>query len=223
MSDQPSRYQDFVIRDGRLIGKFEEMYRACNDPWSQSVLEEHLDTRRAIAVLWVRRAIEELGTRRVLEVGSGLGHLSARIAETGAAVVGTDISSTAVARARDRYPAIPFHVTSGLTDELLASTQPDIIVLSEVSWYVLDELAGWRNRMLNYASERNRPTLFIHLLTTYPKGVQRHGKEFFTDHASIDAWWNLPLLETGFVMAPSTTDPSAQGTYFVARLPASGE
>lgn len=31
------RYQDYVIRDGRLVGEFEEMYRDFDDPWGQSV------------------------------------------------------------------------------------------------------------------------------------------------------------------------------------------
>ncbi len=31
-----SSCHDFVIKDGRFIGKFEEMYSKCNDPWKQS-------------------------------------------------------------------------------------------------------------------------------------------------------------------------------------------
>ena len=27
------KYQDFVIKDGRFIGKFEEMYKKFPDPW----------------------------------------------------------------------------------------------------------------------------------------------------------------------------------------------
>ena len=30
------RYQDYVIKDGKFIGKFEEMYQKFDDPWHQS-------------------------------------------------------------------------------------------------------------------------------------------------------------------------------------------
>ena len=41
MNENPSRstdYHDYVIKDGRFIGAFEEMYRNCPDPWHQ---DEH--------------------------------------------------------------------------------------------------------------------------------------------------------------------------------------
>ena len=33
------RYQDYVIKDGKFIGKFEEMYQKFEDPWHQMELE----------------------------------------------------------------------------------------------------------------------------------------------------------------------------------------
>lgn len=30
------RYQDYVIRDGKFVGKFEEMYQKFDDPWHQN-------------------------------------------------------------------------------------------------------------------------------------------------------------------------------------------
>ncbi len=29
------RYQDYVIKDGKFIGRFEEMYQKFEDPWNQ--------------------------------------------------------------------------------------------------------------------------------------------------------------------------------------------
>jgi hypothetical protein len=34
-------YQDFVIKDGKLVGKFDEMYSLFDDPWEQSIREEY--------------------------------------------------------------------------------------------------------------------------------------------------------------------------------------
>ena len=33
------RYQDYVIKDGKFIVKFEEMYQKFEDPWHQMELE----------------------------------------------------------------------------------------------------------------------------------------------------------------------------------------
>ena len=35
-----SRYQDYVIKDGNLVGEFEQMYLDFSDPWEQSVREQ---------------------------------------------------------------------------------------------------------------------------------------------------------------------------------------
>ena len=31
------RYQDYVIKDGQLVGDFENMYKEVDDPWEQTV------------------------------------------------------------------------------------------------------------------------------------------------------------------------------------------
>ena len=36
-----NRYQDYVIKDGKLIGEFETMYKDYEDPWEQSTREEY--------------------------------------------------------------------------------------------------------------------------------------------------------------------------------------
>lgn len=33
---EPQKYQDYVIKDGRFVGRFDEMYRHFDDPWHQS-------------------------------------------------------------------------------------------------------------------------------------------------------------------------------------------
>ena len=45
---------------------------------------------------------------RVLDLGCGTGHLTAEIADTGAAVVGVDRAAEMVGRARREYPSLPF-------------------------------------------------------------------------------------------------------------------
>lgn len=45
---------------------------------------------------------------RILDLGCGTGHLSARIAESGAEVVGVDVSGEMIAQARETYPDCEF-------------------------------------------------------------------------------------------------------------------
>jgi SAM-dependent methyltransferase len=50
---------------------------------------------------------------RVLDLGCGTGHLTAKIAESGAVVVGIDSSPAMVAQARQNYPQLKFQLASG--------------------------------------------------------------------------------------------------------------
>ena len=50
---------------------------------------------------------------RILDLGCGTGQLTAKIAASGASVVGLDSASTAIAQARNNYPEIEFQVADG--------------------------------------------------------------------------------------------------------------
>jgi len=55
---------------------------------------------------------------RILDVGCGTGHLTAKIGEAGAIVVGVDCSPEMIAQARERYPALRFEVMDARQLEL---------------------------------------------------------------------------------------------------------
>lgn len=52
---------------------------------------------------------------RILDVGCGTGHLTARIANYGAQTVGVDHAATMIEQARSNYPALDFRVANGET------------------------------------------------------------------------------------------------------------
>lgn len=76
------RYQDYVIKDGRLVGEFEQMYRDWDDPWHQSSLEEFASDR-AFMLSLLQNLHQCFGRRRALEIGCGLGHFANRIFQSG--------------------------------------------------------------------------------------------------------------------------------------------
>jgi SAM-dependent methyltransferase len=159
------RYQDYVIRDGQFVGKFEEMYRDHADPWHQSEPAYMANSySRWMTILTMRH----LGVRSVLEVGCGFGHYTAMIhRETGADVTGIDIAPTAIAKAQAAYPQLRFAV--GSVPSALEVPPVDAVLFAEVTWYLLEQLEAVVDALRTHWSGK----LFLHNLVFY-KGQQRY-------------------------------------------------
>src|SRR5207247_9822698 len=70
-----SDYHDFVIKEGRFIGEFEQMYEQVADPWHcVAEVGAFKNVLLLAAVTQVRAEV-----RRALDVGCGLGGLTARL------------------------------------------------------------------------------------------------------------------------------------------------
>src|SRR5262245_45689912 len=123
-----SSTSDYVFRDGEFLGDFEGLYRAVDDPWSQSAHEHVEASRRLLAVAWCERLRAEVPGRppRVLELGCGLGHMTARLHALGFDVVGVDAASAAVERARRLHPESTFVERRFEDERLLDDLDPDI-------------------------------------------------------------------------------------------------
>ena len=102
-------YHEYVIKDGELIGEFDQMYRKSgNIPWHQDEQENWLDIRLAIELL------KEYGHfRQISDFGSGYGYFLKHIAQycgTDKSVLyGYDVSKTACAKGSSIFPDIVFH------------------------------------------------------------------------------------------------------------------
>ena len=117
MEDSLEEYQDYVIKNGEFIGKFEEMYQKFDDPWHQ--LEEVYNSYSRISTIL---SLRKLGATSVLEMGCGLGaftnYMSSALPEV--SITGVDISRTAIERARKSYPKLQFMVGDlGKIDDLI--------------------------------------------------------------------------------------------------------
>ena len=136
------RYQDYVIKDGKFIGKFEEMYQEHENPWHQIELTETLYSK-AVTVNTIKR----FKLRNILEIGCGLGCFTNRLSREcpEAVITGMDISETAIAKAKIKWPNLPFFVGNLQDIDSILETREkhepiDGILFSEILWYVLDNL-----------------------------------------------------------------------------------
>ena len=74
-------YQDYVIKDGALVGDFDGLYREFDDPWHQSRGDHVADTRRAIAINYCARLRSAHGDLRFPRESRPLSGSAVRLCE----------------------------------------------------------------------------------------------------------------------------------------------
>lgn len=162
-----TEYHDYVIKEGRFIGAFEEMYRDCEDPWHQDQLQP---VSREIALLLLR----DRTYRRILDLGCGKGRFTNQIqTATGGVVTGVDISPTAVSIARTRYPDIEF-LSASVPPLNVSNTGCDLVVVGELLWYVLPQLALLLSEIQRVLVPDGRCLVIQQF---YRQGLQQYGRD----------------------------------------------
>ena len=96
-----NNYHDFVITDGKFVGKFEEMYQKCHDPWCQ---DSKIFVYKYIS-LNLLKLLGYLKFDSILDIGCGKGRFTNAIKDAypDAKVTGIDISETAIKEAGKLY------------------------------------------------------------------------------------------------------------------------
>jgi SAM-dependent methyltransferase len=191
------KYQDYVIKNGKFVGKFEEMYKNFSDPWNllkTSKIESNLNYDIIFSYCDYLKKKKKL---TVLEIGCGFAHISNQLSKNGFKVYGTDISETVIKKSKKKYPKIKnnlFH-SDFLNFQLYEKLNPDIIILSNISWYVLPKL----KKFIKWFKSSKKKVYLIHTLTLYNKNKQKYGRNFFTDLKSIKSFFKLKYLSYGAV------------------------
>ena len=211
-------YQDYVIADGKLIGDFEGMYENFEDPWHQSSEDHIYDSRRQIAINFCNRLRKKHEVSKVVELGCGFGHMTENLRKNKFDAIGTDISKVAIEKASKIYPESKFIQLNFNNFDKLFALEPNIIIMAEITWYILEDLDEFLKQLKNYAKNSKKPTFLIHLLATYEPGTQKYGADKFTNLDEIIKYFNLEYLEYGFVKTVTEFDDKSQGTYFVAKV-----
>jgi len=171
------KYQDYVIKDGKFVGEFEEMYAQVPDPWEQS---ENLYfsslSRRGVCYF-----IDKFDINSVVEWGCGLGHTTNYIKQNTVKdieILGIDVSKTAISRARSTYPDIRFEVDD--VSNVLNYDGFECVFFSSITWYILED--GGIDRAFDAMADRfsGKNKFFIHVDNFYKGNTQRYGREYFT-------------------------------------------
>lgn len=140
--NQSRDYHDYVIVDGKLIGKFEEMYQHSEAiPWRQDQQESWIDVKLTLELLKSENRFDG-----VIDYGCGLGHYLDILCrnlniKTG---IGFDISKTAVEKATTAFPGYTF-IESDLTNvnsEILAHIPKgrNLHIIRGTLWYVYQHI-----------------------------------------------------------------------------------
>lgn len=142
-------YHDYFIKDGRHIGRYEEMYRNCPDPWRIEEMGLRLDMRATLLLLSGR----EKSVKRFLDLGCGLGFFTRLVCEAvwkespKAHGLITDISPTAVEKAESRLhdhrlTFLPLDIRSLGDKPVLPEKNFDLVIMAQVLWGILENLDG---------------------------------------------------------------------------------
>ncbi len=198
------RYQDYVIKNGELVGEFEAMYQDFDDPWDQSFREDSVLSKSV-----VENVIQGNNFNRPYELGCGLGYFVEKmrlICGTG----GMDVSKTAIEKARVMFPKCQFDHGDILEVEKISNLKPDCIFMDEVTWYVLEKLDEFKTAI----SKNFKGTSFLHTLRQYPDGGQQFGKEYFTDLKGFIEFFAPVVDFSDWGSCGSRVDPCVH-TFFV--------
>ena len=149
MNEQHSKdYADYFIKDGQLIGRFEEMYAfADGAPWHQDEEEEWIDVRVAMDLLRLVAPFDYIA-----DIGSGLGFFLDTLCRTvgsgDVAGFGLDVSENACRRAQELFPSYEFRAADLAGDcQVLkdwSSALPDsarsVVVCRGLLWCIFPQL-----------------------------------------------------------------------------------
>ena len=180
------RYQDFVIKDGNFVGKFEEMYQQFEDPWNQSEEGYFNDISRQIVISYIKK----YKINDCVEFGCGLGKtLNFIQKETCISMLGIDISKTSIKKAKKAFPHLNFKVDN--IKNILNYESFNCFFFSEITWYLLEERI--LEEIFEIMTKNFKNKYLIHNLVFY-KGQQEYGINYFKNFEEFINFCPFKLL-----------------------------
>lgn len=134
---KPTDYHDYIFKDGKLIGDFENMYRYSDiTPWKQDKASDEWFTKIGMVMLEDKAPYES-----ILEIGCGLGYISSQLTKQSTEVDAFDISAEAIKQAKALHKGINFFVKDITKSDFKTAKQYDLVVIKDLFWYIFDNLA----------------------------------------------------------------------------------
>jgi predicted TPR repeat methyltransferase len=207
-------YHNYTIKKGKFIGKFEDLYRACEDPWNLLLLnKQNYKVDYKIVIYLALKAGNVLKKKKIktLEVGCGFPQISNELQKLNFDSYGTDISATVINKSIKKYKKLKNKLFVNNLDnyDIYKKINPDIFIMSNITWYVLPQL----NLFLKYLKKNHKNKYLIHSLSVYGK-KQKYGNNFFTNLNEITKYFNLKYITTGELI---NKDKSGF-TFFLAKI-----
>lgn len=146
MAERSRDYHDYVFRDGKLVGEFEEMYRhSANVPWHQDEQAGWIDVRLTAEMLR-----DVAGYDEIHDLGCGLGYYLALLRQivggTDCRGFGYDVSQTACEQAAALFPSFAFRALDLTQQPLEAPVRPAtqrarrLFAIRGTLWYVFPKM-----------------------------------------------------------------------------------
>ena len=187
-------YHDYVFKDGRFIGAFDEMYQNIDDPWHHG---DVTSIQYDLALYLINRyGICDAGGF-VLDIGCGKGAFTARLKQQmpNAHILGVDIAPTAIKKAKQKYGNlnIEFQVMDIQKEYKNIAEKFDLVVMSGLMWYILPNFRAIVNHLGEEILKDDG-----YLLTTQPfykPEEQKYGKEIVSTIEDMFKLVNLEVVE----------------------------
>lgn len=177
-------YHDYFIKDGRLIGKFEEMYKYSHKtPWAQDKSSYGVISDVDIAIL--RQNVYS----EVCDIGCGLGYFTDRLyrqlrfRKKKARVTGIDISSTAVKKAARLYPKINFIKGDLIKKAPGCGAKFSLVVIKEMMWCVFHNLDRFLKNSIDMIEEGG----FLYVTQSFPELKEWVGNDLIGSPQALES------------------------------------
>ena len=186
-------YHDYVIKDGKLIGAFEEMYQKIDDPWNPG---DATDIQYDLTLCLIDRY--RIGGS-ILDIGCGLGAFTARLMRRlplGSHILALDIAPTAIKKAEQKYGnlGIDFQVMDIREGYRSINGKFDLIVMAGLVWYILPEFCA----IVKYLGKEKLKDIGYLLVTNHPvykPRVQKYGNEVIANIEDLLGSVDLEVVE----------------------------
>ena len=191
MNINSTDYHDFVIKNGKLIGEFEQMYQKSEGiPWHQDDQDDWLDIRLTTELLKEYAPFDY-----ICDVGCGLGYildiLKRNVGKSGSQLVGYDISPTSLVKAKEIFPDIETHKLDLMKSNEIRQAENKtcekrLFVIRGTLWYVFPNM---KNVIDNIRSLTTEGDLLL-VSQNFPPLVSKFvGKDVIPTPDSIISWF----------------------------------